>query len=248
MRPIYIITIILALTYCSPPKDKFNYETSIAAITYEAEMKYLDSRLSFYENLSEKGKYYSKENQALDRAVSSLKETIRRGEQINAKEQEDFLNHFESTFNQSPYVDFENYTKLKKIPFKTLADVDLVKRYIKNCFFYILNDNKLLPFDTYGPLACAEKGTIKDGEAFVYRLSINAFNSKQPFEWYLVKDNEKPLSKDNIIDTLKADETGAVFGETTKYKKGENILHIVSRLRMTEGDRTLGTSVNFFVK
>jgi hypothetical protein len=58
---------------------------------------------------------------------------------------------------------------------------------------------------------------------------MNALNSRQSFEWYVVKDDTKPLSSENVSDTLRADESGAVFAETTNYQKGQNTLSIVSR-------------------
>jgi hypothetical protein len=247
MRPT-IIFLILFIAACSRTKDKFNYDSNIASVTYEAEMKYIDARLFFYKTLSEKGSYYNKENEFLEKITSDLKERIRKREQITPKEQKDFLNHFEETFHQSVYVDFDKYNELKNIPIRTLADIDLIAKYIKSCFFYILNDNKLLPFDSYGPLVCSDKWTIKDGEAFAYRLSVHASSRSVPFQWYLVKDANKRLIKENIIDTLKADEWGQVYAETNKYIKGKNVLHIILRLTESKGDEDLSTDVIFFVK
>jgi len=211
-------------------------------------MEYLDNRLFFYKTLSEKGQYYNTQNESLEKMTDDFKERIKSGRGITKVDQDYFFKVFELTFQQSQYVDFDKYNELKKIPLKTISDVDLVKRYIKNCFFYILNDNKLLPFDSYGPQACADKWTIKDGEPFSYKLSMNAFSSREPILWYVVKDDEKPLTKENIIDTLEVDESGAVFAETRNYKKGENNLKIVSVLRSAKGDQLTSTSVTFFVE
>lgn len=212
-------------------------------------MDYLDNRLFYYKTLSDKGEYYNTENELLEKLTDGFKDKIKRNEQITSSEQDSFLNHFEATFKNSQYVDFKKYKELKKLSFKTVSDVDLVKGYIKNCFVYILQDNKLLPFDSWGPLACADKRTIKNGQSFNYMLSINALNSQQPFEWYLVKDNHKPLSKENIIDTLAPlEQQGVVFGETKKYKKGVNNLQFLARLKTSKGDAVLPTNIRFFVK
>jgi len=251
MRPLpfFFILIVLIMTSCSHPKDKFNYESSIASITYKAEMDYLDNRLFFYRTLSEKGEYYNKENELLEKLTDGFKDKIKMGEQINSSDQDSFLNHFEESFKESPYVNFDKYNELKKLPFKTVSDVDLVKSYIKNCFVYILQDNKLLPFDSYGLQVCTNKQTINNGETFNYTLSINAFNSRQLFEWYLVKDNHKPLTKENIIDTLQQIENqGLVYVQTKSYKKGENNLQFLSRLKTSKGDVVMPTNIRFFVK
>jgi hypothetical protein len=248
MRKISIIIFISVVMSCSHRRDKFNYDSSIAFVTYRAEMEYLDNRLFFYKTLSEKGGYYNRETELHEKITSGFKEKLILGEEISIKEQKDFLNHFEETFHQSPYINFGRYNELKTIPIKSVSDVDLITRYIKNCFFYILNDNKLLPFDTYGPQACSDKWTITYGESFVYKLSMNAYSSSEPFEWYVVRDREKPLTKENIVDTLTIDETGVVVGQTKKYKKGENNLFIISRLRTAKGDRTLGMTMTFIVK
>jgi hypothetical protein len=251
MRPpqLFFISSVLIFISCSRHNDKLSNEHSIASITYQAEMRYLDNRLFFYKTLSDKGAYYNKENELLEKLTNGFRDKIKRNEQITSSEQDSFLNHFEVTFKNSQYVDYKKYKELKKLPFKTVADVDLVKGYIKNCFIYILQDNKLLPFDTWGPLVCSDKQTIKYGETFNYLLSINAFNSQQPFEWYLVKDNHKPLTKENIIDTLASlEHQGIVFGETKKYKKGENNLQFLARLKTSKGDAVLPINIKFFVK
>ena len=251
MRPrlLFFILLILTFTSCSQQKDKFNYESNIASITYKAEMDYLDNRLFFYRTLSEKGEYYNKENELLDSLTYEFKYKIKIDKQITSAEQDSFLNHFEESFNKSPYVNFEKYDELKKIPFKTISDIDLVTGYIKNCFVYILQDNKLLPFDSYGLQVCTDKQTINNGETFNYTLSINAFNSRQLFEWYVVKDNHKPLTKENIIDTLQQiEDQGLVYVQTKSYKKGENNLQFLSRLKTSKGDVVMPTNIRFFVK
>ena len=251
MRPprLFFIFSVLIFTSCSRHIDNLNYESNIAPIVYKAEMDYLDNRLFYYKTLSEKGGYYNKENEILERLTNSFNEKIKKDEQITFSEQNSFLNHFEATFKNSPYVNFEKYDELKKLPFKTVSDVELVKGYIKSCFVYILQDNKLLPFDSFGPQVCTDKQTITNGETFNYTLSINAFNSRQPFEWYLVKDNHKPLAKENIIDTLKPIENqGLVYVETKNYKKGENNLQFLSRLKTSKGDIISPTNIRFFVR
>jgi hypothetical protein len=139
--------------------------------------------------------------------------------------------------------------QLTELPIQTVSDVDLLRIYMKNSFVCILLNNKLLPYDSWSTMACSAKSTINDGEEFEVSLANTAWNNAQPNEWFLVKNDEDSLTKENIIDTLHQDETGFVYFKTKNYKKGENTLTFVSRLNTPVLDyRMLSRKVTFYVK
>jgi hypothetical protein len=98
-------------------------------------------------------------------------------------------------------------------------------------------------------MASAEKWTINEGDIFEIALGNTAWNSKQPNEWFVLKDGTDKLTKDNILDTLHQDETGMVYFKTNKYRKGQNNLIFISRLNSpTIDDQILSKRVSFYVE
>jgi hypothetical protein len=50
------------------------------------------------------------------------------------------------------------------------------------------------------------------------------------------------------LDLTPIEDMGVVYVETKKYKKGQNKLQFLTRLKTSKGDRVLPTSIRFFVK
>jgi hypothetical protein len=120
----------------------------------------------------------------------------------------------------------------------------MVERYIKTSYFYILNDAKVLPFNAFGVNACPSSNEVNNGEPFTCDLSVMAYNSARPFEWYVADGNDE----NNIIDTLAWDESGTIRFSTTHYRKGENTLHFICNVKNHNGDQRVSKLVRFIVR
>lgn len=244
---IYLLIPIILLS-CADKKEKFNYETSIASKVYQAQLQYLDNTIFNYARNTEQGNYFYQESNFLDKSTEELKNKLKNGNALTDEDKIKFYTHFEKTFSTNGLIDLEILKEIKNLPIKTSSDIDLLKLYIKNNFVCILLNNKLLPYDTWGTMAAADKWTIDNGEEFEVFLSNTAWNSSLPNEWFLVKNEDDSLTNQNIIDTLHQDETGMVHFKTKSYKKGENVLTFVSKLNTPDRNRTLSKQVVFNVK
>lgn len=222
MRSQQALLLLIILFSCKNKADKFNYETSIASMVYQAQLKYLDNTLSRYARLSKEGNYYFEENDYLNEVTDQFKIKIATGGAITQEDKNNFYNHFEKAFTTNSLIDIDIFKELKELPIKTLSDVDLLRIYIKNNFVCLLLNTKLLPFNTWSTMASTNKSTINYGEYFEVALANTAWNSAQPNEWFLVRKDNDSLNKENILDTLHQDETGVVYFKTKKYKRGEN--------------------------
>jgi len=244
-----LLVISIVLFSCKDTRNTFNYETSIASKVYQAQLKYLDNTLFNYARISKKGDYYFQESSYLDKTAKEFQDKIKKGGVITEEEKKKFYDHFEKTFKANGLIDFNIFKQLKELPIKTVSDVDILRIYIKNNFVCILLNSKLLPYDSWGTMASANKWTIDNGEEFEVSLSNTAWNNAQLNEWFLVKNGTDSLTKDNIIDTLHQEEDGMVYFKTKDYKKGENTLTFISRLNTPIMDyRMLSRQVTFYVK
>jgi hypothetical protein len=79
-------------------------------------------------------------------------------------------------------------------------------------------------------MASAKEWTVKNGKPFELKLASTAWNSHQPDEWFLVKENRDSLTKENIIDTLYQDRNGVVAFSTKHYKIGKNKLIFMTKM------------------
>ena len=246
----YILTLLIpgAFISCRNQSDKFDYQTSFGSNVYEAQIKYLDQTLSNYARISETGEYYYKESAYLDKTIDEFQTKIKNGEIISEDIKTTFYDHFQRTFKQNTIIDFESFSKIRQLPIKTVSEVDLLRLYIKSNFVYILLNNKLLPYNAWSTMASAKEWTIKNGQSFEVKLASTAWNSHQPNEWFLVKQDKDSLTKDNIIDTLKQDVEGVVTFTTKHYKIGKNKLIFISKLNSPTINRMLSREVVFYVK
>ncbi len=234
---------------CKENRDKFNYETSIASKVYQAQLKYLDNTLFNYSRISNKGDYYFQQSINLDKIAKEFQDKIKKGVAILNEEQRNFYENFEKSFLPKGLINTDILEELKRLPIRTVSDVDYLRLYIKNNFVSLLLNNKLLPYDTWSTMASAEKWSINNGEEFELRLANTAWNNAQRNQWFLVKNDYDTLTKENIIDTLYQDETGIVTFKTKNYKTGENILTFISKLNTPVDDyRILSRQVVFNVK
>ncbi len=241
--------IFISLSACTATSDKFHYDSSLASTVFEAQLKYLDNTLYSYSKISEVGAFYYTQGSVLEQRTENFKERVRSGQVISAKETQDFFDYFQSILKDYPLIDSELMEKIKGLPVKTVSDADLLQLYMKTYFVGILLNNKLLPFDTWSTMASAQNWTIQNGQVFKVDLATTACNSTDRNEWFLVKENkEGVLAKDNIIDTLFPDEFGIVTFETKNYKKGENRLLFVSKLKTPTDDNIVAKQVVFHVK
>lgn len=244
-----VLVISVGLFSCKDRQNDFDYKTSIASKVYQAQLKYLDNTLFNYARISKKGDFYFQESNYVDETAEKYKGKLNTGGTITEDEKNAFYEHFEKSLNSNGLIDREILKQLKELPIKTVSDVDLLRIYMKNNFVCILLNNKLLPYDSWSTMACSAKSTINEGEEFEVSLANTAWNNAQPNEWFLVKDDEDSLTKENIIDTLHQDETGVVYFKTKNYKKGENTLTFISRLNTPVLDyRMLSRKVTFYVK
>lgn len=244
-----LLLISIVLFSCKNNRDKFNYETSIAYKVYQAQIKYLDNTLFNYARISKTGEYYFKESNYLDTVATAFQDKIKRGETVTNEEQSKFYKYFEKTFTSNGLINADILKELKGLPIRTVSDVDYLRLYIKNNFVCILLNNKILPFDTWSTMASANKWTINNGEEFEVSLANTAWNDAQPNQWFLVKNDNDTLTKENIIDTLYQDKMGTITFKTKNYKKGENVLTFVSKLNTPVDDyRALSRQVVFYVK
>lgn len=253
MNPMKYITsliLLIALISCKSHRDKFNYETSIASSTYEAQLRYLDNTLFNYSRISDTGYYYYDLSSKLDKEAAILKKRVRNGAPITIIEQEGFLKKYEKTFGEFPALEIKKFKEVQQIPIRTASDIDIIRVLIKTNFVAILLNNKLLPFDSWGIMASG-KNEIKEGEELELTIATYAFKSYPQNEWYLIKEDlssDNILNKENIIDTLFPDVDGKVYFKTKKYEKGENRLLFLSRLNHPPKDRMISQSFSFYVK
>ncbi|MFI5406155.1 MAG: hypothetical protein ACHQ1D_06535 [Nitrososphaerales archaeon] len=241
------LLISLILFSCKDKTSKSNPDDSIPAKVYQTQMVYLDKTLLNYAEISKKGEYYYLESSYLDKIAAELQVKIENGENIS-DEANKFYNHFEKTFENHGLIDINTFNEIKKLPIKTISDIDYLRLYVKNNFVCILLNNKLLPFDSWSTMASAERWTIKDGEEFQVSLSNTAWSSSQPHEWFLVDNENDSLARENIIDTLYQNEIGVVNFKTKNYHKGENKLTFVSKLNSPTENSLLSRQIKFIVK
>jgi hypothetical protein len=202
LRKLTTISLLLVVASCTSKEKDFSYKTEIGSIAYQAQVEYFDRIIAIYSKISDTGYYYFHQDSILIEKISSLKQEFENSQAISITEQKEFLSYFEKTFNNSRFVNFKKLNELKNTPIKTLSDIDVLSLYIKSCFVSILNANKLLPFDTMGIMTSADNWHVKNGENFKVAINSTASNSQQPTEWFIVKDGNAGLTKDNIIDTL----------------------------------------------
>ncbi len=233
---------------CESKKDDFTYQTSIGSLTYQADLNYLNTTLKQYANLSDTGLYFWKQDSILELKVLELKNEFNNSKSISSQLQSGFFDYFEKVFNKSDFIDFKIFNHLKSNPIKKLSDIDLLELYIKRGFVSILSDNKLFPFDTVGTMLAPEKSNIKNGEEYILRMNMTASNSKEPPQWYIVKDGSIGLTKDNIIDTIQSPEYGDLIFKTKKYHPGENEINVIVRLRTHYGEQLLSKTILFYVQ
>jgi hypothetical protein len=246
----YITTLLISISIlsCRNSQNKFIYETSIASKVYEAQLKYLDITLKGYARFSKTGEFYFNESTYLDKEALELQSRIKNGGVITEDEKKAFYEHFEKTFTHNGLIDFEILNQLKELPISTVSDVDILRIYIKNNFVSILLNNKLLPFNAWSTMATAKEWTVKYGQPFEVKLASTAWNSHQPNEWYLVKEDKDSLIKENIIDSLYQDRDGVVTFSTKHYKIGKNKLIFVTKMNTPKNDPILSREVIFYVR
>lgn len=243
-----LIIIISALLASCNPKVAYNDNTVITSIVLKSEIGYFDRTIKLFANQSEMGRYYSLQDSILTSNCSKLKTKLQNGGALDDYDQQNLFTHLEGVLIKSDYIDKEQLSQIKKAGIHTTTDVDYLEHYAKCCFCNILQNSKSIPFDQFGILASADKWSIKKGEEFNLDLALTANNASRPLEWFRVKSGATTLDKENVLDTLKLDESGIVFYKTKDYKPGLNKLKFIVRLKMPNGDRQLSQTVNFSVK
>lgn len=249
MKTLPLLIFSLFAVSCGGKKENFNYETSIGAKVYQAQVEYLDNTLANYARMSEKSLSYYIESNTLDSIARSFKNKLEDGQPVSESDKANFYRRFEKMLTGHKLVDIKILDELKTLPVKTASDVDLLRLYVKNSFVSILLDNKLLPFDYWSIMATAEKWTINDGETFVAELGNLASNMDHPNQWFVLKEGTDSLTAENVSDTLTENERGLVYFETNKYKKGKNVVTVVSKMNAPGMDHhVLTREIEFFVK
>jgi hypothetical protein len=249
MKRLSLLVIIAIFFSCNAKKEDFNYQTSIGAKVYQAQISYLNNTLSNYSRISEKGLHYYREDVYFDSLADLFKDKVKRGQPITENDKSAFYSHFEETFTGNQLINPAILNDLKALPVTAVSDVDLLRLYVKNSLVCILLNNKLLPFDSWSIMTSAEKWTINDGETFVAQLGNLASNPSQPNYWFVMKEGSDTLIAENIIDTLHEDERGTVYFETSNYKKGKNTVTIFAKMNAPGMDHhVIKTDVEFYVK
>ena len=246
---LFWMVILTALFSCKSKKDNFNYDTTIASLTYKAELNYLNRTIVYYSTLADTGNYIRKQDSILEKNIEELKIQFNKDGKISSLNKDSFFTYFENVLkSDSVYSDLENLKELKSIPIYRFSDIDLLRLYLKRSLVSKLTDNKLLPFNTWSIMATVDKWKIKDGEEFIMQMNTTAFNSRQPAEWFIVKDGSKDLTKDNISDTLYPGEFGETTFKTKQYHKGENQIPIYVRIKTTHGEQIIGKMIVYTVE
>lgn len=233
---------------CKERKTSLDFDSSIPFAVYKSQLANSENILLKYADLSEQGSYYFKESLVLDTMCNILRNKIEFGQVVAENESQELFKLFEKTISGRQMVNREILEELKKLPVQSTTDIDYLRYFFKRTYADILLDKKLLPFNAWSTMATAESWEIEEGEPFELSLANTAYNTEQPHEWYLVKDLEKNLAVGNIIDTLYTDQIGIVHFSTKNYKRGENKLFFISRLKTPLSDKILSKEVKYFVR
>jgi hypothetical protein len=242
----FIILSITSLLSCSQPK--FSYKNDIGSLVLKGQVNIDDKIIERYANLSDTGKFYKHLNTLLDDKAYELMKMIEEGQVISDKQQADFISEFEKHFFNYGGIDHVITGQLKSARIKTISDIDLIRLYLKHCFVTVLNDNKILPFDEWGVMGIPKSYLIKEGENIEIDYVTRAFKHFDPPTYYILKDGNKPLQKDNVSDTLRSDELGYAHYITRHYHIGKNVIYVAAMQNDMHGTDTVVNGLSIMVK
>jgi len=244
----YILPMLLITLFSCKHPDSVTYTTGIGSITYQAQLDYFNQTIRYFSRLSDTGRYYWTQDSILEAKANELQLKLQQGRPLSSSDQKALIEPFEKNLIVYPFVDSTKMGELKKTPITSVSDIDLIKLYIKSCFVAVLHDNRLLPFDTWGTMASADSWQIKPGEEFRVTLAASATASFNPIEWYQVVSVAQGLVRTNIIDTLIPDRFGEVVFKTKNYKKGDNHLSFLAKMKRANREDILSKTLTFTVQ
>jgi hypothetical protein len=222
----FAISVSILFVSCrinSIPPDDSQFSTNL----YNLELTHIDSLINNYFQSKNDEKLKS-QYLAIEDKISSLEETLTTTGKIKKEEQEYLFNICEKTFNNYSPSSLKKFESLKEFPITKVSDIYLFNLFIKQYFLRILEQPIEQKFNVFSPMFSAPKWDIKEREEFTVDMGIMAYNYDNPPKWYIIKNVDKGLEQDNILDSLSINDNGKATFNTKKYKKGENIINVVS--------------------
>lgn len=243
-----LIFILLALFACKSKNrvEVLNY-SQIAILTLQAENQHVDQELREISNVSVLAKDYIKYLPVLDAKATELKQAFRKDNSILGSYQKGLIDSFANSLKFISKTDSITLSLLKETPITSEQDIDQLLLFMKRTYFKNASYGERYYFNILSTTYSFDKSNMNRGEEVSLNLNITAANTNTPAEWFILKDGGKPLTTENISDTLHPDEYGNVKFKRKILKSGENWIEFATKIPSTQGEVVLYKTAVFDV-